>query len=303
MRDPRHDEFEQLRKHAVELGNTGSGEAWRELAGLLSSEYPVVRKAAASALDKLLGREASLAGLCKVPLLSAISRESGEQTLQFMLRAAAKCARHLNRVDLDILRDIARSPAHKDYVRLAASEAVACGEGATQDETARLRHWCTRCRRPISKEESQRGIDRYGKPYCRHCLEERIHEDANFESNVEAAKRLRTVDEVVVQSRGEQRIGNWLAQNAIAYEYDERMIIAGDTRIRPDFYLPEFDIYIEYWGMDTPEYLENMRHKRFLYQREGKRLISLSYKDFDNLEELLKLKLSRYIRLDVPPAG
>ena len=297
MQDPRHAEFEQLRKRAVELGNTGSRGDYREILTLLKSEFPVVRKAAASALDKLLGRESGLADACKVALLCAIGRESGEQTLQFMLRAAAKCARALNRVDLDLLRDIARSPAHKDYVRLAASEAIALGESETQDMTARLRHWCTRCRRPISAEESQRGIDRYGKPYCRHCLEERIHEDANFESNVEEAKRLRTVDEIAVQSRGEQRIGNWLAKNAIAYEYDERMIVAGDTRIRPDFYLPEFDVYIEYWCMDTPEYVENMRHKRFLYQREGKKLISLSYKDFDNLEELLKLKLSRYARL------
>jgi len=100
-----------------------------------------------------------------------------------------------------------------------------------------------------------------------------------------------------VQSQGEKRIGDWLAKNAIAYEYDERMIVAGDTRIRPDFYLPEFDLYIEYWGMDTPEYVENMRHKRILYKREGKKLISLYPKDLANLDEILQLKLSRYIRI------
>jgi len=297
MRDPRHDEFEQLRQRAVELGNSGKGTDYLELLELLKSEFTVVRKAAASALDKTLGRQRDISGVCKVPLLSAISREDGEQTLQFMLRAAAKCARELNVVDLDLLRDIARNPTHKDYVRTAASEAVAHGESETQDLKARLRHWCTRCRRSITPEESQQSIDKYGKPYCRHCLEERIHEDANFESNVEAAKKLRTVDAVAVQSQGEKRIGDWLAKNAIAYEYDERMIFAGDTRIRPDFYLPEFDLYIEYWGMNTPEYVDNMRRKQFLYKREGKKLISLSYRDFDNLEELLKLKLSRYVQI------
>jgi len=298
MRDPRHEEFERLRQRAVELGNTGSGVAYRELLTLLASEFPVVRKAAASALCKLLDRDPSLAGVCKVELLSAIGRESGEQTLQFMLRAAAKCAAEFNRIDFDLLHDIARNPTYKDYVRTAASEAIAQGERKSRDSQALRRHWCTRCRKPISVEESQRGLDRYGKPYCHHCLEERIHEDADFESNVEAAKHLRTVDEVAVQSKGEKRIGDWLAKSAIAYRYDERMIIAGDTRIRPDFYLPEFDLYIEYWGMDTPEYLENKRKKQILYQRERKRLISLSYKDFDNLEELLSQKLSRYIRLD-----
>lgn len=297
MRDPRHDEFERLRVRAVELGNIGTGVAYREILDLLASEFPIVRKAAASALCKVLERESSVAPLCKVPLLAAIERESGEQTLQYMLRAAAKCAKDLNRVDLDLLRDIARNPAHERYVREAASEAVARGEGETLDETARLRHWCTRCRKPITPEESRRGIDKYGRPYCRHCLEERVHEDANFEANVESAKRLRTIDAVVVQSQGERRIGNWLVENAIAYEYDERMTFAGDAQLRPDFYLPEFDVYIEYWGMNTPDYIANMKKKQVLYRREGKRLISLYPKDLDNLESLLKLKLSRYAKL------
>lgn len=297
MRDPRHDEFEQLKQRALELGRTGTSANYRELLQLLASEFPIVRKTAASALDKLLERQPSLAGVCKVDLLCAIGTETGEQTLQFMLRAAARCAKEFNLLDLDRLRDVARNPTHKEYVRIAAAEAVARGESETRDEKARLRHWCTRCRRTITPEEAQGGIDKYGKPYCRHCLEERLHEDANFESNVEEAKKLRTVDEVAVQSKGEKRIGDWLAKNAIAYEYDERMIIAGDTRIRPDFYLPEFDLYIEYWGMNTPEYVDNMKKKQFLYKREGKKLISLSYRDFDNLEELLQLKLSRYIRV------
>jgi len=297
MRDPRHDEFDRLKQRALELGCSGHGVAYRELLELLASEFPIVRKTAASALDKLLGREPSLAGLCKVSLLSAIEKETGEQTLQFMLRVAAKCAKELNRVDLDILRDVARDPTRKGYVRAAASEAIALGEGETRDLTARLRHWCTRCWKPISAEESQRGIDRYGKPYCHHCLEERIYEDANFESNVEVAKKLRTQDDVAVQSQGERRIGNWLNANAIEYRYDERMIFAGDARIRPDFYLPEFDLYIEYWGMDTPEYNANREKKLFLYRREGKKLISLSWKDLPILEETLKMKLSRYFKI------
>jgi hypothetical protein len=40
-----------------------------------------------------------------------------------------------------------------------------------------------------------------------------------------------------------------------------------------------------------------MKKKRFLYQRDRKRLVSLSYRDFDRLEELLSEKLSRYFRI------
>ena len=74
-------------------------------------------------------------------------------------------------------------------------------------------------------------------------------------------------------------------------------MIAKDTRIRPDFYLPEFDLYIEYWGMDTPEYVENMRRKRILYQQARKKLISISYRDFDRIELVLSEKLSKYMKL------
>ena len=114
---------------------------------------------------------------------------------------------------------------------------------------------------------------------------------------VEEAKRLRTVNEVAVQSQGERRIGDWLALHGIDYRYDERLMIAKDTRIRPDFYLPEFDLYIEYWGMDTPEYVENMRRKRILYQQARKKLISISYRDFDRIELVLSEKLSKYMKL------
>ena len=49
--------------------------------------------------------------------------------------------------------------------------------------------------------------------------------------------------------------------------------------------------------MDTPDYVANMKKKKFLYQRERKKLISLYPSDLDALDEVLRLKLSRYIRI------
>ncbi len=297
MKDPRHAEFEALRARAVSLGATGGEADSREILALLTSEFSVVRKAAAGALVKLLGRHPSLAGICRVPLHAAIARESGEQTLQYLLKAFLRCADGLTPVDLDLLRDLSRNPTRKDYVRAAASEALAAGEAAERDRESRLRHWCARCRRPLAAEESARGIEKYGKPYCHHCFQERNLEDVRFNRDVEAAKRLRTTDGVAVQSKGEKRIGDWLAAKKIDYVYDERIVVAGDIAIRPDFYLPEFDVYIEYWGMDTPEYIETMKKKHFLYQRDHRKLVSLSFRDLDRLEETLALKLSRYAEL------
>ena len=49
--------------------------------------------------------------------------------------------------------------------------------------------------------------------------------------------------------------------------------------------------------MNTPEYIRNKEQKKFLYQRAGKKLISISYKDDERLIEVLREKLSRYFRL------
>lgn len=294
-RDEPSSEAEALRARAVALGETGLSSDARELEGLLKSAAPTVRRAAASALGKLIDRAPDLRRLLVVPLTAAIEREKRPQVLQYLLKALRKGADCLTVLQLDVLRDVVRNPNHPAYVRNAVNEAIAAAESAEEKRRARLKHWCTRCRRVVSEEEATRSRAKYGKTYCFHCFEEKMHEDARFEVNVEAAKRLRTVDEVAVQSRGEKRIGDWLATKGIAYRYDERMMMAGGERIRPDFYLPEYDLYIEYWGMDTPEYVASRRLKQILYQRERKKLISLSFRDFEQLEDSLTEKLSHHI--------
>jgi len=64
--------------------------------------------------------------------------------------------------------------------------------------------------------------------------------------------------------------------------------------VGPDFYLPEFDVYIEYWGMDTADYKIGMLKKQQLYQQQGKRLISLYPADKPRIKESLLEKLEQY---------
>ena len=288
-------EAEVLRARAVALGEGGDSLAYRELEPLLKHPAPAVRRAAASALGKLIDRSPDIRQLLVVPLVSAAAKETRPQTLQYQLKALRKCADLLLEIQLDVVRDIVRNPNWPPYVRDEANEVMSAAETAAEKRRARLKHWCARCKRIVSEAEEKRSVAKYGKAYCFHCFEEKMHEDARFESDVESAKRLRTVDEVAVQSQGERRIGDWLAAKGIDYRYDERVMISGGDRIRPDFYLPEFDLYIEYWGMNTPEYVASRQRKQILYQREKKKLISLSFRDFDNLEEILELKLSRHI--------
>ncbi|MCK4565588.1 MAG: hypothetical protein KAU94_13035, partial [Verrucomicrobia bacterium] len=79
----------------------------------------------------------------------------------------------------------------------------------------------------------------------------------------------------------------------IRYRYDERFRILDGYAIRPDFYLPEFDVYIEYWGMDTADYKIGMLKKQKLYQQQGKKLVSLYPKDKPQMREILLKKLEQ----------
>jgi hypothetical protein len=108
---------------------------------------------------------------------------------------------------------------------------------------------------------------------------------------VEINKTIEARDGIMVQSQGERQIAEWLTAQGILYRYDAKYRIIGEFQIRPDFYLPELDVYIEYWGMDTPHYKMSMYKKQILYQQQGKRLISVYPADLPNLGKLLVGKL------------
>jgi hypothetical protein len=54
------------------------------------------------------------------------------------------------------------------------------------------------------------------------------------------------------------------------------------------------DVYVEYWGMDTPQYKMSMYKKQMLYQQEGKRLLSVYPSDLQRLGSLLSAKLKMF---------
>jgi hypothetical protein len=53
-------------------------------------------------------------------------------------------------------------------------------------------------------------------------------------------------------------------------------------------------VYIEYWGLDTPQYKMSMYKKQMLYQQEGKRLVSIHPQDLPRLDYLLASKLRMF---------
>ncbi len=65
------------------------------------------------------------------------------------------------------------------------------------------------------------------------------------------------------------------------------------SRIRPDFYLIDYDIYIEYWGMaGNEDYDSKTEWKKSKYKKYNKRLINLYSNQVKVIPGILKKELS-----------
>lgn len=284
----------ELMAKAVALGESGDPQALPELLRLAGHPLAQVRRLAVSALGKL----APVADApTVVPALTDRLRDPHPQVRQYAVKALSAYGAGAEGALAD-LHDIADSPAEKDYNRRDATQAIEVIREAVRMAREQAHTPCQRCHRPISADEYARSMRAFQRAYCDTCFNEVYLRRRNYDTQVELNKTIRTDDGHWVQSDGERVIADFLAEHDIAYRYDERLQIIDGLAIRPDFYLPEFDLYIEYWGMDTLDYRIGMLKKQKLYQQQGKRLLSLSFRDKPRLREALAARLRRYIRLE-----
>ena len=138
------------------------------------------------------------------------------------------------------------------------------------------------------------------------------YERAKFVTDVAEDRRSgkRTLQNEQVKSLDEVSIANFLFLNGIKYEYERLYPFEADDpkrkAYRPDFYLPDYDIYIEHFGInregklpwlsavEEKKYQEGMAWKRAFHKHNGTKLLeTFSYYSSegrleDELEKLLK---------------
>ena len=149
------------------------------------------------------------------------------------------------------------------------------------------------------------------------------YEKASYTSE-EIAKRIdakQTLMGEYVKSLEEVTIANFLFLHGIRYEYERLYPFESDDPMRkayrPDFYLPDYDLYLEHFGVNkdnrlpwlTPieeqKYIEGMQWKRRFHKENGTRLLeTYSYytsegKLLDALDSLLKNNGVRYKEPDL----
>ena len=128
--------------------------------------------------------------------------------------------------------------------------------------------------------------------------------------------RLITLNNEWVKSVGELRIANYLALNGIKYEYEANYKF--NTRsverrqYQPDFYLPDADLYIEYFGLDeynntapyidNDEYLASLEWKRELHASKETNMLELYTYQLKRgqLQSSLKAALTDYEVISTP---
>ena len=109
---------------------------------------------------------------------------------------------------------------------------------------------------------------------------------------------------VAVRSRAELRIADYFDGLRLRYEYEKEIRVGiwiFTWKVsRPDFYLPDHNVYVEYWGMlevddahDRARYERSMKYKMARYHRLGIKFISLYPRDLDNLDRAFRWKFKK----------
>lgn len=112
-----------------------------------------------------------------------------------------------------------------------------------------------------------------------------LHSLAEYEAHVRAVE-LRTLRGELVKSRGELEIANYLYVRGIPYEYEVlfgEVVADGPRDYLPDFYLPDAQLFIEFFGLDrkgqtasgidAAEYARQADWKRRIHAEHGTRLV------------------------------
>ena len=149
--------------------------------------------------------------------------------------------------------------------------------------------------------------------FLSHRNDEYINED-DFEEKTEflakmRSKKYETLKGEKVKSRAEKAIANFFFLYNIKYQYEKIASWAdkSDDKVvyQPDFYLPEYDIYLEHLGLNrknevpewfewsSEEYLAKIDWARSQFKKHNKTLLETFDYDYQegNLESILKKKL------------
>jgi len=132
-----------------------------------------------------------------------------------------------------------------------------------------------------------------------------------FEGSEEYGTPSVTLTGQPVRSKGEKIIADYLTGHGVAYYYEATATanwFIFQTKIsKPDFYLPQYNLFIEYWGLvDSPDartrddYIGSMRWKMAQYRKNNIRFVSIYPSNLSNLDYYFRRKFRDVMGFDFP---
>jgi hypothetical protein len=114
-----------------------------------------------------------------------------------------------------------------------------------------------------------------------------------------------------VRSKAEQAIGDYFTKQNILYQYEKTArtnnLVFKEKISKPDFYLTQYDLYVEYWGLlDTKDkrmnsrYKKKMRYKMARYHENKIHFVSLYPDNLSNLDYVFRGKFREVKGFDLP---
>ena len=144
-----------------------------------------------------------------------------------------------------------------------------------------------------------------GKHFCYSCYKK--YKDKSIDIRIINCRETQILDEYGnltiecddgrrVRSRAEALISNFLYNNKIRSVYEKTVFYddpdTGESKtLHPDFYLPDYDIYIEYNEIKKKSYLKSKEYTQKIYDMLKYKVIIMDDQDLNSIANCLKPKL------------
>lgn len=142
-----------------------------------------------------------------------------------------------------------------------------------------------------------------GKHFCIKCYHE--YKDKSIDIRITNCRETKILDQYGnltiecddgrrVRSRAEALISNFFYNNKIRSVYEKTIYYkedGEDKTLHPDFYLPDYDIYIEYNEIKKKSYLKSKAYTQKIYSQLGFKVIIMDDQDLNSIAGCLKPKL------------
>ncbi len=128
-------------------------------------------------------------------------------------------------------------------------------------------------------------------------LQEMLNKILEKSEKWEGGKKFVTKSGIKVRSKIEKIIADFYFDKDIKFKYevDTKFSKFNDPDSKYvfscDFYLPDFEIFHEHFGLDQPDYLAKRRFKEDTYKRYKLKFISTTIDDEIDIEEAIVRKL------------